>query len=56
MYHFDASDSRAHADIDTAHEDEDCRHLGSSDDVRQVHYLPEDASVCGTCGSGDSDE
>ena len=50
VYHFNGGDSRKHADIDTVHEDKGCHHLRDAD-IYDVLYVPEDASVCGTCGN-----
>jgi len=50
MHYFNASDSRDHSDISTVHADRDCHHLDDAADVRGVHYVPEDAGRCGTCG------
>jgi len=52
MYHFDGTDSRMHADISTVHEDKDCHHLSDAR-IYDVPYVPDDATVCGTCGSDD---
>ena len=59
-YHYDATDSKAHADIGTVHEDADCHHLSDAERVAGVRAVPEGASVCGTCGdpepNDDTDE
>ena len=49
VYHYDARDSKAHADIETIHVDKDCHHLSNAR-VFDVLHKPDQASVCGTCG------
>lgn len=55
-YWFDADESTAHADITTAHAEYDCHHLSNVTRVNGVLDVPDDASVCGTCGDSDDDE
>ena len=50
VYYFDADDSTAHEDISTVHEAYDCHHLDGVARVNGVLEVPDDASICGTCG------
>jgi len=55
-YYFNATDSKAHGDIVTVHEDADCHHLSDAERVAGVRAVPEDASVCETCGDPEPSE
>jgi len=55
-YWFDSDDSTRHEDIGTVHANRDCHHLRSVQRVSGVLEVPEDASVCGTCGDPEPDD
>lgn len=48
VYYYDATDSKAHADISTVHADADCHHLNDAERVYQITNPPE-GTKCGTC-------